>query len=41
MAQAPAFRYPAYVVYPVEGDPDVLGLALKTMRKVAADHASV
>lgn len=41
VTQAPAFHYPAYVVYPVDGDPRVLGLALKIMRKIAADHAAV
>jgi DNA-binding transcriptional LysR family regulator len=40
IAQAPVFHYPAYVVYPTEGDPDVLGLALRTMRRVAKAHAT-
>ena len=35
---APTFRYPAYVVYPEEADAGVVGLALKTMRKIAAQH---
>jgi DNA-binding transcriptional LysR family regulator len=39
VAQAPVFHYPAYVVYPADGDAKYLGLALKTMRRVAADHA--
>jgi DNA-binding transcriptional LysR family regulator len=37
VSRAPVFHYPAYVVYPMEGDPDVLDLALRTMRRVAAD----
>ena len=41
VSQAPAFRYPAYVVYPEVGDPHLTGLALKTMRKVAAEHATL
>jgi len=41
VSRAPVFHYPAYVVYPADGDPDVLDLALRTMRKVAADHATV
>ena len=41
VSQAPAFHYPAYVVYPADGDQNLLGLALKTMRKVAAEHATV
>jgi DNA-binding transcriptional LysR family regulator len=41
VSRAPVFHYPAYVVYPSDGDPDVLDLALRTMRKVAADHAAV
>ena len=39
IGQAPVFHYPAYVVYPVEGDPEVLALALKTMRRIAKAHA--
>jgi LysR family transcriptional regulator, flagellar master operon regulator len=39
VAHAPVFHYPAYAVYPSNGDPDVLDLALKTMRKVATEHA--
>jgi len=41
VSQAPAFHYPAYVVYPADGDQNLLDLALKTMRKVAAGHATV
>ena len=40
VAQAPVFRYPAYAVYPAGGDPRFTGLALKTLRKVAADHSA-
>jgi DNA-binding transcriptional LysR family regulator len=40
VGQAPVFHYPAYVVYPADGDPDTLGLALDTMKRVAADHAA-
>lgn len=40
IGQAPVFHYPAYVVYPAEGDPAVLDLALKTMRRVAKAHAT-
>ena len=39
--QAPVFHYPAYVVYPTGADPHILNQALKTMRKVAADHTRV
>ncbi len=38
--KAPSFRYPAYVVYPADADPEVLGLALETMNAVAAGHAA-
>ena len=41
VSQAPAFHYPAYVVYSADGDRSLLDLALKTMRKVAAEHATV
>jgi len=41
VTQAPAFHYPAYVVYPADGDRQLLDLALKTMRKAAADHAAM
>ena len=37
IAQAPTFHYPAYVVYPTDGNSQILDLALKTMKKVAAD----
>lgn len=35
---APAFRYPAYVVYPDEADSAIIGMALKTLRKIAAKN---
>ena len=35
MADAPAFALPAYMVYPSDGDPEVLGTALSAMRRVA------
>lgn len=38
---APSFHYPAYVVYPADADPQILDLALVTMREVATDHATV
>lgn len=39
--QAPAFHYPAYVVYPAERDPEIYRLALKLLQNVAAAHAAV
>ena len=39
--QAPVFHYPAYVVYPTDGDPEIFDVALKAMKRVAADCASV
>ena len=33
---APTFALPAYMVYPSDGDPDLLGTALGAMRRVAA-----
>jgi len=33
--QAPAFHYPAYVVYPTAGNPEVLDMVLKNLRSVA------
>ena len=39
--QAPTFHYPAYVVYPENADPEILDLALKSMRRVAKDRATV
>lgn len=39
--QAPAFRYPAYVVYPTQADPQALGQAVKVMRSVAKAHATL
>jgi len=38
VAAAPVFHYPAYVVYPTEGDPHLLELVLKTMRQLAKAH---
>ncbi len=38
--QAPVFHYPAYVVYPADGDEAVFGPALALMRTVAASHAT-
>jgi DNA-binding transcriptional LysR family regulator len=40
VARAPTFHYPAYVVHPTDGDPNLLDLALKTMRTVASDHST-
>lgn len=34
-SRAPVFHYPAYVVYPAAGEPEVLELALRTMRRLA------
>jgi DNA-binding transcriptional LysR family regulator len=39
--QAPVFHYPAYVVYPTDGNPELFDVALKTMKKVAADCSAV
>ncbi len=39
--RAPVFHYPAYVVYPADGDEAVFDLALRNMRKIAADLAAV
>ena len=41
ISRAPAFHYPAYVVYPTVGHPQLLDLGLSTIRKVVADHAVV
>lgn len=38
--QAPVFHYPAYVVYPTAGDPEVTDLVLKALRSVAKQTAS-
>lgn len=38
---APAFEYPAYVVYPTDGDPAVLQPALRTLRWTAARQTAV
>ncbi len=40
VSRAPTFHYPAYVVYPADGDQHLIGLVLKLIRKVARDHAS-
>lgn len=40
VTQAPAFHYPAYVVYPTDSDRQLQALILKTMRKVAAEQAA-
>ncbi len=37
--QAPAFHYPAYVVYPAAGDPEVTELVLKNLRAAAKQTA--
>ena len=34
---APAFHYPAYVVYPEESDPEGMDQILKTLRVAARD----
>lgn len=36
VSRAPVFHYPAYVVYPAAGQPEVLALALKTMKALAS-----
>ena len=36
---APEFSLPAYVVYPAEGDPELLDKALNGIRRVAAAHS--
>jgi DNA-binding transcriptional LysR family regulator len=41
VSQAPVFHYPAYVVYPADKEPDLMNLAIRTMRKVAAAHTAV
>jgi DNA-binding transcriptional LysR family regulator len=41
VARAPVFHYPAYVVYPADGDPKTFGLALDIMKTMAADSAAV
>lgn len=41
ITRSPVFHYPAYVVYSSSGDPHLLDLGLKTMRTVAAEHATV
>ncbi len=38
--QAPAFHYPAYVVYPVAGNPEVLRLVLGNLRSAAQQRAA-
>lgn len=40
VARAPAFHYPAYVVYPAAGDPEVVELVLKNLRAVARQTAA-
>lgn len=37
--KAPVFHYPAYVVYPSDGDKNLLRSVLKVMRKVAGEQA--
>lgn len=39
VSRAPAFHYPAYVVYPAAGDPEVIDLVLKNLRAVARQTA--
>jgi DNA-binding transcriptional LysR family regulator len=39
--QAAVFHYPAYVVYPADGNPELFDVALKTMKRVAADCSTV
>lgn len=38
--QAPAFHYPAYVVYPAAGEPAIIDLVLKNLRSVARQTAA-
>ena len=38
---APVFHYPAYVVFPSDGEQEVVNLTVKTMKKVAASHIVV
>lgn len=38
VSDAPVFSYPAYVVYPLDADPDVSKLVLKNLKKVAASQ---
>ncbi len=38
--QAPAFHYPAYVVYPAAGNPEVLRLVLGNLRSAAQQRAA-
>ena len=40
VADAPVFALPAYMVYPSDGDPDLLGTALGSMRRVASRAAA-
>ncbi len=40
LPRAPVFHYPAYVVYPADGDPEVLELSLRTLRRVVQEHAT-
>lgn len=37
---APAFTLPAYMVYPTDGDPELLRAALNSIRQVAAESAA-
>jgi DNA-binding transcriptional LysR family regulator len=37
---APAFSLPVYMVYPLEMDPEVTGIALSTIRRAANEHIS-
>lgn len=39
--QAPVFHYPAYVVYPADGDQRLLDLALSNMRALAEDDTQL
>jgi hypothetical protein len=36
---APAFRHPAYVVYPTDGESDLIEGAVAIMRRIVADEA--
>lgn len=40
VSEAPAFSYPAYVVYPADADPRILTLVLKHLRKIAIQQAA-
>jgi hypothetical protein len=37
---APEFRHPAYVVYPMKGEDDLIDMAVAGMRRIAAHEAA-